>query len=190
MQFAATNRGFAVALALSGVLSAGTPAIAEEGVAHLNGWITKSASYPFEGSFLRIQWTGETPEVELAAYSVIARQDGDQALRNELAIKDLGRLSVDGEIGRPIAIVHETRNEGMRRLLIVVPRDVSTQELFLSKTSTARYPYLVFDVTLDADGIGEGELHPLARLAVSPDGKISYETYQPLPLRVLRVEAS
>lgn len=160
-----------------------------EGVARLDGWIASSASYRFDASFLKVRWTGETQERELAAYSRLARQKGEQALHAELANKDLGRLSVDGGIGRPIAIVHETRREGMRRLLIVVEREISPRELF-HKNNTSRYPYLIFDATVDADGIGEGELHPLARLEVSPDGKISYHTTGPLPLRVLNVEAS
>jgi hypothetical protein len=71
---------------------------------------------------------------------------------------------------------------------MIAERDITTQELF-QKHNALRYPYTIFDVTVDADGYGEGELHPLARIAVSPDGKISYETSQPLPLRVLKVEA-
>jgi len=160
-----------------------------EGVARLDGWIASSATYRLDASFLSIRWTGETPERELAAYSRLARQKGERALHSELAGKNLGRLSVDGEIGLPIAIVHETRKEGMRRLLVIVEREISPLELF-RKNESSRYPYLVFDATLDADGIGEGELHPRARLEVSPDGRISYHTTGPLPLRVLNVEAS
>lgn len=181
--------GTGLALVLGATLIAGAAATAEEGVARLDGWIVPSAGQRIDGTFLKIRWTGETDEQELAAYSRLARQKGEGALRSELAGKDLGRLSFDGEIGRPIAIVHETREEGMRRLLVVVERDISPFELF-RKNDSSRYPYLVFDATLDADGVGEGELFPVARLAVSPDGKISYKTLSQLPARVLRIQAS
>jgi hypothetical protein len=188
MRAGSKRRGIGAAWLVAGML-AGAPLVAQEGVARLDGWIADSASYRLDGSFLRIRWSGETDEKDLAAYSRLARQKGDQALRTELAGKELGRLSIDNEIGRPIAIVTEERREGMTRLLVVVPRDISALELF-RKSDANRYPYLVFDATLDADGVGEGELHPAARLAVSPDGKISYETLAPFPLRILKIQAS
>jgi hypothetical protein len=165
-----------------------TPAAAQE-FSRLEGWLAPSVSYPVGATFLTLRLTGATEERDLARYSALARQKGERALYNRLGKEDLGRLSLDGSLGRPIAIVQETRDEGLRRLLIVVERQLSNREIFGS-TRSSRYPYLVVDATLDADGVGYGELHPAARLKVSPDGKISYTTFEPLPLKVLRLKAS
>lgn len=164
------------------------PAAAQE-FTRLEGWLAPSVSYPVGGSFLTLRLTGATAESELASYSALARKKGERALYNRLGDEDLGRLSIDGSLGRPIAIVQETRDEGLRRLLIVVERQLSNREIFGS-TRSSRYPYLVVDATVDADGVGVGELHPAARLEVSPDGKITYVAFEPLPLKVLQLKAS
>lgn len=169
-------------------LALAAPAAAQE-FTRLEGWLAPSVSYPVGGSFLTLRLTGATAESELAAYSALARKKGERALYNRLGDSDLGRLSIDGGLGRPIAIVQESRDEGLRRLLIVVERQLSNREIFGS-TRSARYPYLVVDATLDADGFGYGELHPAARLEVSPDGKITYVAFEPLPLKVLQLKAS
>ena len=62
-------------------------------------------------------------------------------------------------------------------------------ELLKVERITKAYPGVVANSDVSF-AIGEGEIHPLARLEVSPDGKISYHTTGPLPLRVLQVEAS
>lgn len=166
------------------------PASAEaQEFTRLEGWLAPSVNYPVGATFLTLNLTGATEESDLVHYSVVARKKGERALFNRLGEEDLGRLSIDGSLGRPIAIVQETRDEGLRRLLIVVERELSPRELFGS-TRSSRYPYLVVDATLDADGVGYGELHPAARLQVSPDGKIRYTTFEPLPLKVLQLKAS
>jgi hypothetical protein len=188
MSFAKKGVGRILTAAAVALLAVSGTAVAD-GFGRIDGWIANSASYPIGGSFLKVQWTDQTGEQDLVGYSRLVRDEGEQALYAALGGKELGRLSIDGEIGRPIAIVHETRKGGMTRLVIVVERDLSPLLRF-TKSDAFRYPYMVFDVTLDADGAGIGEIHPEARLAVSPDGKFSYETQAPLPLRVLQIEAS
>lgn len=178
-----------IVIAAALALLAGSGTAVADGFGRIDGWIANSASYPIGGSFLKVKWAEQTGEQDLVGYSRLVRDQGEQALHAELGGKELGRLSFDGEIGLPIAIVHETRTGGMTRLLIVVERDLSPLLRF-TRSDAFRYPYMVFDVTLDADGVGVGEIHPESRLAVSPDGKISYETLSPLPLRVLEIEAS
>jgi hypothetical protein len=163
--------------------------VAGQEFTRIEGWLAPSVNYPESGSFLTLRLTGATAESELASYSALARKKGERALYDRLSDEDLGRLSIDGSLGRPIAIVQETRDEGLRRLLIVVERQLSNREIFASARS-ARYPYLIVDATLDADGVGYGELHPAARLEVSPDGKVTYTPFEPLPLRVLQLNAS
>jgi hypothetical protein len=175
------------ALALAG---AGAPAGAQEFRA-FDGFLVDSANLVpgFSTGYLNLRLTGTTSEAALAGYAALARKEGEFALRNRLAAEDLGRYWVGSALGLPIAIVQETRDDGLRRLLIVVERNQSPREIF-SASRSVDYPYVVLDLTLDGDGRGVGELHPLAKLEISPDGKLTYEGLAPLPMRILEVSGS
>lgn len=166
------------------------PAAAQE-FTRIDGFLVDSPALVagFDSGRLDVRLTGTTPDVELASYAVLAHKKGERALHSALGGLDLGRISVDNGLGRPIAIVQETRQEGMRRLLLVVPRDLQTREIFNS-SRTVDYPYVVIDATLDADGYGLGDLYPAAKLEISPDGKLTYESLAPLPMRILQLHAS
>ncbi len=179
-----------VALAALSLALAPTPASAQP-VERIDGLLVDSAALVagFDSAFLDVRLSGRTAELELVDFARIARDEGERALRNLLGGLELGRVSIGNGLGRPIAIVQETRVEGLRRLLLVVPRDLGTREAFRASRSVD-YPYLVIDATVDAEGYGVGELYPAARLDVSPDGKLSYRSLTPLPMRILGLEAS
>jgi len=48
----------------------------------------------------------------------------------------------------------------------------------------------VIDVRYDADGNGDGSLYPMAKLKISPDGKLAYESLAAQPMQILRLRAS
>ncbi len=157
----------------------------------LDGYVvdTPALIAGFDAGALDIRLTATTPDVELAGYAVLAHKKGERALLSALGDRDLGSFSIANGLGRPIAIVQETRDDGLRRLLLVVPRDLQVREIF-SGSRTVDYPYVVIDATLDADGFGLGDLYPAAKLEISPDGKLTYESLAPLPMRILKLHAS
>lgn len=171
-------------------LTAALPAGAQE-FHRFDGYLvdTPSLVAGFGSGALEVRLTGTTPDTELAGYAALVREKGRHALLSALGGLDLGSVSIDNGLGRPIAIVQETRDEGLRRVLLVVPRDLTPREVF-NHTRTYDYPYVVIDATLDADGYGLGDLYPAARLQISPDGKLSYESLAPLPMRILKLRAS
>ena len=159
-----------------------------EALRRLQGRVVAVANptIPFADGTLDLWLTGRTTESDLVTYSAVARRDGERALRNRLSDADLGRLSIGGEIGKPIALVQETRDEGLRRLVIVVDRQPDPREVFFA-TRSSDYPYTVVDLVVDADGHGFGELYGAASLEVSPDGKLTYDALDEVPFRVLHV---
>lgn len=172
------------------VLTALAPAGAQE-FTRLDGFLVDTPSLVggFSSGRLDVRLTGTTPDTELAGFAALVREKGRHALLAELGGRDLGSVSIDNGIGRPIAIVQETREEGLRRVLLIVPRDLQPYEVF-NHTRTYDYPYVVLDATLDADGLGVGEVYPAAKLEISPDGKLSYKSLAPLPMRILQLHAS
>lgn len=171
-----------LATAAPGVANAGEP------LNRIEGWVvrTTDTSVPVADGVLDLRLTGRTSESDLVSYSIVARKDGERALRNRLADQDLGRLSIGDELGRPIALAHETHEDGLYHLVVVVDRQPDAREIFAARRSSD-YPYTVLELVVDADGYGFGELHAAARLRVSPDGKLSYRTLDPVPMRVLNV---
>lgn len=185
----ASPRALALAtLVLASIAS--SPAGAQE-FSRLDGYLvdTPALVAGFGSGALEVRLTGTTPDTELAGYAALVREKGRHALLSALGGRDLGSVSIDNGLGRPIAIVQETREEGLRRVLLIVPRDLSPREVF-NHSRLYDYPYYVIDATLDADGYGLGDLYPAVKLEISPDGKLSYESLAPLPMRILHLRAS
>jgi hypothetical protein len=181
-----------IALALAAVLgfAGALPAPAQQ-FSRLEGFLVDNAGLipGFSSGTLDVAIDGVTPDAELARLARLTKKEGKTALLHELSDEDLGSLRVSQSLGRPLAIVQETREEGLRRILIVLLRDVSVRETF-SGSLTVDYPYVVIDATLDGDGRGEGEFYPLARLKISPDGKLTYQSLAGVPMRILQLKAS
>jgi hypothetical protein len=174
--------------ALAAVLAA--PAAAQD-FTRIEGFLVDSGGVipRFSSGTLDVRIDELTPDSELAAFARVAKKDGDIALLNRLSGEDYGKLRVSQGLGRPLAIAQQTREDGMIRILAVVLRDMSAQEVFRGSLTTD-YPYLVIDALVDRDGVGEGELYPLARLRISPDGKLTYQSLVGVPMRILQIEAS
>jgi len=189
IRFHPSPRSLALAAAVL-ALAALSPAGAQE-FTRLDGYLvdTPSLVAGFASGRLDVKLSGTTPDTELAGYAALVREKGRHALLGALGGRDLGTISIDNGLGRPIAIVQETREEGLRRVLLIVPRDLQPQEIF-RHTRTYDYPYFVLDATFDADGVGVGEVYPAAKLEISPDGKLTYESLAPLPMRLLQLHAS
>jgi hypothetical protein len=181
-----------VGLALAAVLAvAGAlPAQAQQ-FNHLEGFLVDNAGLipGFSSGTLDVRIDAVTSDTELARLARLTKKEGKHALLNELADQDLGSLRISQSLGRPLAIVQETREEGLRKVLVVLLRDVSVRERF-SGALTVDYPYVVIDATVGRDGKGEGEFYPLARLRISPDGKLTYQSLAGVPMRILQLEAS
>ncbi len=136
-----------------------------------------------------IRLDGLTNESDLVGYAALAQKRGASALHDQLSSKELGRFRVGRDLGLPIALAQEATEDGLRRLLLVIERPISYREL-RNGGRALEYPYLVIELRFDADGQGDGALYPLSKLRVSPDGKVSYESWSPQPVRLTRVDVS
>ncbi len=195
MQLATQLRILAGTLTLALAVAAPPPALAApaagEEVRAASGYLIDAADLMpgFSTDTFDVRLTGLTAEHDLVAYAALAQERGYLALHSELSGAEVGRFRIGRDVGLPIALAQERREDGLRRLLLVVERHISLRDL-RSDPRALEYPYLVIDLRFDAHGQGDGELYPVAKLRVSPDGRISYESWSPQPVRITQLDLS
>lgn len=193
MQLATQLRHLAGTLTLALAVAAPLHAVgtATEEVRSASGYLIDAADLMpgFSTDTFDVRLTGLTSEHDLVAYAALAQERGYLALHGELSGAEVGRFRIGRDVGLPIALAQERREDGLRRLLLVVERHISLRDL-RSDPRALEYPYLVIDLRFDADGRGDGELYPVAKLRVSPDGRISYESWSPQPVRITQLDLS
>lgn len=184
-------RTLTLALAVGAPLLALAAPAAAENVRAASGYLIDAADLMpgFSTDTFDVLLTGMTAEHDLVGYAALAQERGDLALHSHLSAAEVGRFRVGRDVGLPIALAQERFEDGLRRLVLVVEREISLREL-RNDPRALEYPYLVIDLRFDADGQGDGELFPVAKLRVSPDGRLSYESWSPQPVRITRLAVS
>ncbi|HEX2253740.1 MAG TPA: hypothetical protein VHQ65_10785 [Thermoanaerobaculia bacterium] len=129
-----------------------------------------------------------TPPAELRRLGALLEERGQNALRNELADRDVGHVQVDQEIGYPIAAAFATDGaDGMRHLVLVMARPISIGEV-LRGSRLADYPFSIIVLDLEQEGYGTGELAVAASIAQLREDRLRVDEYPVYPLRIVRVE--
>ena len=90
----------------------------------------------------------------------------------------IGYVRVAGRLGNDIAFARQVQHaDGTRRVVIVVPRQLSFNEVNRS-SPTEDYPYTVIELHLDASGSGDGTMSVGTKIKVHKGSdQIDHENY-------------
>jgi hypothetical protein len=129
--------------------------------------------------------TGAAELAELADIQTGARQE---ALRDALEGREVGRVQIGQGLSYPIsaALAHDGEGE-MRHLVLVIARPITLGEIWRS-TRSLDYPFSVIELDLEPDGEGSGELNVAARVSFTADGAVQIEDLAVQPVRILGVD--
>jgi hypothetical protein len=99
-----------------------------------------------------------------------------------------GFVQTDGSLGWDLLYAHEeTLPDGSRRILLATDRPMSFREA-VSQPILSTYGFTVFQIQIGADGRGQGELLPAAKIAYNTaTKKVEIENYAFTPLRLTAV---
>jgi hypothetical protein len=117
------------------------------------------------------------------------RESGPDKLLSALQkIKDpVGSIQTPGHIGYPLRYARQIPlGNGGRRILLGTDRPISFFEA-VNGGATKDYPFLVIDLTVDAEGKGQGRLLPIARITANDDHAVDIENYTSEPVRLNEV---
>jgi hypothetical protein len=122
------------------------------------------------------RWSTSADRDDLAA--ALAEQGPNGLLKSMQARPRIGFVHVPGRLGNDIQFARQVRHsDGTRRVVIVLPRRLSFNEVNPSST-TEDYPYTVIELHLDAAGAGDGKMSVGARISVNKGSdQIDHEDY-------------
>lgn len=122
------------------------------------------------------RWSTSADRDDLAA--ALAQQGPDGLLKRMQARPRIGFVHVAGRIGNDIQFARQVpQADGARRVVIVLPRRLSFNEVNPSST-TEDYPYTVIELHLDAAGGGDGKMSVGAKVKVNKGSdQIEHEDY-------------
>lgn len=129
-----------------------------------------------------------TPEDEVERLATLPQDARQEALRDELFDREVGRVQLGQGLSYPIAaaLAFEGRDE-LRHLVLIIARPISFGEFFAGSRSLD-YPFSVIELDLDDAGEGSGELNVAARVSLNAAGRVLVEDLAVQPLRILDVE--
>ena len=124
---------------------------------------------------------------ELARLGAIQDEKGVQALQDALWERSAGYIRVDHALGYPVGLAFQLPAEGGRRTIYaVMDRPIQLFEIWRG-LRTRDYPFSVAELTVNAEGRGEGKLHAVAKVRISAS-RLVIENYSPQPFRILDVK--
>jgi len=126
--------------------------------------------------FVIDRWSTTSDRDDLAA--AFAEQGPNGLLKSMQARPRIGFVHVAGRIGNDIQFARQVQHaDGTRRVVIVLPRRLSFNEVTPSST-TEDYPYTVIELHLDAAGGGDGKMSVAAKIKVNKGSdQIEHEDY-------------
>jgi len=142
------------------------------------------ASRPFT-----LEVTGYTPNDEAQQEFEILRTQGQDDFMKAISHKKLGSFSLDGQVGRDLRFVQETRTEKGRRITIVFERWLRMFEVQYG-TRSQDYPFTYIELFVNDDGKGEGSVVGLAKLSFDKKNPstLDIENYGTYAAKLIGVE--
>jgi hypothetical protein len=111
-----------------------------------------------------LEITGHTPRDEAQHDFEILRTQGQDDFIKALSHKKLGSFSVDGQVGRDLRFVQESRTEKGRKITILFERWLRMFEVKYG-TRSQDYPFTYIELFVSDDGKGEGSVVGLAKVS-------------------------
>ncbi len=137
--------------------------------------------------------TGQTSDEQARNYLNILKDKGQDRVLDAIDKNELGRFSIDKNIGVPVNVVRENDVDGMRRIFVVFRRWTRFAELRYGYRSLD-YPFGVIEIYIDPKtGKGEGTYIAAAKIRWNSDGdkisQVEIENFATFPARLLNVRS-
>lgn len=136
---------------------------------------------------------GRTSDRQAQDYLDVSKEGGQDDVLKAIEKEDLGRFSIDANIGVPINVVRESTIDGRQRIFVVFQRWTQFAELRGGYRSLD-YPFGVIEIFIDpATGKGEGTYIAAAKVRWDFDDKkkqpqVEIENFATYPARLLGVQ--
>ncbi len=111
-------------------------------------------------TFTITKWATED---EIKQLGKVLKEQGQDALVNELKKLDAGRINQVGETGNQIAVAEKSTSGGNTVITMITARRMSTAEQSRKATHT-NYPFGFLQVTLNDKGEGTGKMVTAAKI--------------------------
>ncbi len=136
---------------------------------------------------ITIQIDGVTTDAEAASYRDILKEQGQDGLLKAVSKKDLGFVAISGKTGTRINAVRVKDTPGGRRYVILLERMIGIAEARYSGRSMD-YPFALLQMTIKADGKGEGKAVGMAKIKMKKDNTIEVENYGTYPANLVGLQ--
>lgn len=137
--------------------------------------------------------TGETSDEQAKNYLNILKKDGQNKVLDAIDDQEIGRFSVDSNIGIPVNVVRENDSDGNRRIFVVFKRWTQFAELRYGYRSVD-YPFGVIELRIDPrTGKGEGTYIAAAKVRFDDDNgrsQVEIENFATFPAKLLGVQSN
>lgn len=136
---------------------------------------------------------GYTSDEQAQNYLTILKDKGQDKVLDAIDDMELGRFSVDSNIGVPVNVVRESDENGNRRIFVVFKRWTQFAELRFGYRSLD-YPFGVIELYIDPKtGKGEGTYIAAAKVRWDSNGdktpQVEIENFATFPARLLGVKS-
>lgn len=137
--------------------------------------------------FFTVRLERLTPQSDLEQMVELLREEGQDALEDELWKREVGTIQIDQSLAYPIAAaVRFNGDHDMGHLVLVINRPMSIGEVFNATRSTD-YPFSIIEIDLAQDGPTSGEMLVAAQMRFTGDDLVVRNlAFQ--PVRLLNVE--
>lgn len=125
---------------------------------------------------------------EIAKHAQTLIEKGSRGLEKVLWKLDRGWVKIDTSLGHVVGVARSFDTEdGGRVIRVVTDRPIQLYEVRRGLRSVD-YPFGVIELTLDADGKGEGRLIAAAKLEFTEEGGLEIEQLGTRPFRLMKMK--
>jgi len=136
---------------------------------------------------ITIQITGVTTDAEALAYKEALKTKGQDGLQKAVSKQDLGFVAISGQTGTRINVVRIKDTPQGKRYFLLLERMIGVWEARNSGRSMD-YKFAYIQMTIRADGKGEGKAVGMAKIKFKKDNTIELEQYGTYPARLVEMQ--
>ena len=107
---------------------------------------------------------------EIKRLGGILKDQGQDALLEELKKLDAGRIRRTNDTGVAIAIAEKSQHAGKTVITLIAARQMSLSETNRGRSTSTKYPFGFLQVMLDDKGEGDGKMVTAARIKYNKEG--------------------